>query len=120
MNYLKKVGKLLFIFGFCCIIVLTIPINSTLALQDRWQEVASNDDGKQFLDTESIKYKKGLLIINTKYEEFDFQNQKLKNTNSYILEIDCDKRLFKKQGKEWQSSIGDKLITQTIINSCRY
>ena len=120
MKYLKEVLKLLYILSFVLLILIypTHPI--LLAEPIRWTEVSSNSDGIQFIDTESIKYKKGILSIMTKYTEVSGENHEVINSSSYEMEIDCERRLFKKEsGKNWELPSG-KLMKQLLIKSCTY
>ena len=83
----------------------------------------------QYIDSSSIKYNnEGLLSVVTKYSETNAEDQEIINTNSYLMAIDCENRLFSqlpvngdpKQVKNWIKPIEDKLIKTTIINSCSY
>ena len=94
-----------------------------------WIEVANVNNEIQFIDSKSIKYNnQGLLSVITKYAETNPEDQQLINSNSYLLAIDCENRLFSKlpvngepkQVKNWIKPIDDKLIKTTIINTCSY
>ena len=115
-EFLKAMSLLLIITGIC----LHPFNNKILAASENWQKIASDSNGIQFIDTESIKYKGDILSLKTKYESIDPDSKELIYTNGYNLEIDCTKRLFKEEGLKWQSSLGSKLITETIIESCTY
>ena len=99
------------------------------AREINWVEVANVDNEIQFIDTDSIKYNnKGFLSVMTKYSEVNSTDQMIINSNSYLIAIDCENRLFSKipengelnQVKNWTNPINDKLIKKTIINSCSY
>tara|TARA_Y100001968_G_scaffold325188_1_gene366002 strand:+ start:712 stop:1023 length:312 start_codon:yes stop_codon:yes gene_type:complete len=99
------------------------------AKEINWTEVAKTSNEIQFIDTKSIKYnKKGLLSVSTKYSELTSENQKEKNSRSYIMAIDCTNRLFSKlpvngdldHVKSWNNPVSNKLIKVTIINTCSY
>ena len=87
--------------------------------------MASSNNGKQSIDLESIKYdSKGILSLLTKYSKIDEQKQEVINTHLYLMEIDCEQRLFRdvaknginQNGYKLKDSNGDKLIKKTIIN----
>ncbi len=86
-----------------------------------WVEVAKINNQIQSIDVNSIKYNnEGFLSVLMKYSET--------NTNTYLMAIDCENRLFSKlpvngelkQVKKWIKPNDDKLIKTTIINSCFY
>jgi hypothetical protein len=94
-----------------------------------WIEVDKTTNGIQFIDSNSIKYNnRGFLSVLTKYSEINPDDQTIVSTNSYLMAIDCENRLFSKlpvngrldQVKNWDKPINDKLIKKTIINSCSY
>ncbi len=94
-----------------------------------WIEVANTNNEIQFIDANSIKYNnKGFLSVLTKYSQVNPDNNDFINTQSFLLAIDCEKRLFSKlplnselkEVKDWTNPINDKLIKKTIINSCSY
>ena len=92
-----------------------------------WKQVLKTNDEIQFIDIKSIKYNnKGLLTVLTKHSEISPDDQKIKNTNIYIMAIDCENRLYNnlpvngeiKNVKSWDSPLSNKLIKKTIITSC--
>ena len=94
-----------------------------------WVEVANANNEIQFIDVSSIKYiSNDLLSVQTKYSEINTEDQKIINSNSYLLAVDCENRLYSKlpvngdlkQVKDWDKPIDDKLMKKTIINSCSY
>ncbi len=94
-----------------------------------WVEVAKTNDQIQFIDSNSIKYNnRGFLSVIIKYSEINQEDQKFINTNSYLMAIDCENRLFSqlplnadiKQVKNWVNPSNDKLIKRTIMNTCSY
>ena len=124
-NYLEYGFFLFFvsclIFLFCFIKLAAEEIN--------WIEVANINNEIEFIDANSIKYnKKGILSVITKYSETNPVDQNIINTNSYLMAIDCENRLFSKlplngelkQVKEWTEPIDDKLMKKTILNTCLY
>ena len=124
-KYLERGLILCFIL---CIIFLT-GFMKLLADDIDWIEVANVNNEIQFIDSKSIKYNnQGLLSVITKYAETNPEDQQLINSNSYLLAIDCENRLFSKlpvngepkQVKNWIKPIDDKLIKTTIINTCSY
>ena len=94
-----------------------------------WIEVANTGIEIQYIDPNSIKYnKRGFLSVMTKYSEINLEDQNTINTNSYLMAIDCENRLFSKlpvnaelkQVKNWQNPIQDKLTKKMILNICSY
>jgi len=94
-----------------------------------WIEVANTSNELQFIDVNSIKYNnRGFLSVITKYSEINPDDHEIINTNSYLIAVDCENRLFSKlpvngdlnQVKNWDKPLNDKLIKNTIINSCSY
>ena len=119
MKYLHSLFKSFFIINFILLIILC-PLK-TVHSQDswNWQEVASNINEKNYIDINTLKYKKGILYALTKYSQIDNETSKVIDNTLYKIEIDCEKRLFKEQGKKWTKP-NEKLMKQTIINSCIY
>ena len=112
--------------------IRTFPFSSfdkISAEEINWTEVANTTNGIQYIDAKSIKYNnKGMLSVITKYSEFNPENKETINTTLYLMAIDCENRLFSKlplngqlnQVKNWSKPIDDKLIKNTILNSCSY
>ena len=128
MNF-KKYTKYLINFCFISFIIFFYTFNKLSAKEINWIEVAKTNNEIQFIDANSIKYNnKGLLSVITKHADFDPEDQKIINTNSYLMAVDCDSRLFSmipangeiKQVKKWEEPNNDKLIKKTILNSCSY
>ena len=118
---------LMFLLAFC--LVLSPNFIKISAEDVNWTEVANTGNGIQFIDAKSIKYKNNdILYVLSKYSELNPDNQKIINTNTYLMAIDCENRLFSKlpvnsdliKVKKWDAPINDKLIKKTIINSCSY
>ena len=116
---------------FCLIsfLILFSSFNKLSADEINWIDVAKTNNEIQSIDTNSLKYNnKGLLTFITKYVEFNPEDQKIINNNSYLMAVDCENRLFSKlplgseanQVKKWKEPINDKLIKTTILNSCSY
>ena len=115
-----------------CVITTIVFFSSFIKLSAEeidWVEVANTNNEIQLIDINSIKYNNsGFLSVMTKYLEINPEDQKLINTNSYLLAIDCENRLFNqlpvngelKQVKIWMKPENNKLIKTTIINSCSY
>jgi len=94
-----------------------------------WVEVANINNQIQSIDVNSIKYNnEGFLSVLMKYSETNPADQEIENSNTYLMAIDCENRLFSKlpvngelkQVKKWIKPIDDKLMKTTIINSCFY
>ena len=116
-------------FCFISFLILFSCFNKLSADEINWIEVAKTNNEIQSIDTNSLKYNnKGLLTFITKYVEFNPEDQKIINTNSYLMAVDCENRLFSKlpsssdanQVKNWKEPINDKLIKTTILKSCSY
>ena len=94
-----------------------------------WLEVSRTNNELLSINPNSIKYNnKGFLSVIAKYSEIDPIDQNVINKESFLMAIDCEKRLFSKfpenadlkQVKNWDKPINNKLIKKTIINSCSY
>ena len=129
MKHLKKLIQLAFNLSLIFFLILLSSLNQVFAYEINWTEVANTNNETQFIDTNSIKYyNNNLLSVLTKYSEINPDDNKILNTQSYLLAIDCEKRLFSKlptngelkQIKKWDQPINNKLIKKTIINSCAY
>ena len=124
-NYIKQ------LLSFSFAIVLTVFSFSLMlsAKEIKWLEVSKANNEVIFIDPSSINYdNRGFLSIITKQSEIDPEDQEILNTDSYLMAIDCDNRLYSrlpitgdiKQVKNWETPLNDKLIKKTIINSCSY
>ena len=124
-NYIKQ------LLSFSFAIVLTVFSFSLMlsAKEIKWLEVSKTNNEVIFIDPSSINYdNRGFLSIMTKQSEIDPEDQEILNTDSYLMAIDCDNRLYSrlpvtgdiKQVKNWKTALNDKLIKKTIINSCSY
>tara|TARA_Y100001968_G_C19319036_1_gene698228 strand:- start:293 stop:682 length:390 start_codon:yes stop_codon:yes gene_type:complete len=124
-NYMKKV-LILFFISFLIFLNGFIKLSAD---EINWVEVAKSNNQIQLIDPNSIKYNnEGFLSVITKFSEVNPDDQKIINTDSYLIAIDCENRLFSKlpinaelrQVKNWLKPINNKLIKKTIINSCSY
>tara|TARA_Y100001968_G_scaffold254784_1_gene240773 strand:+ start:552 stop:941 length:390 start_codon:yes stop_codon:yes gene_type:complete len=124
-NYLKQ----LLSFSFSIVLlVLSFPL--MLSAHDiKWLEVSKTNNEVIFIEPSSINYdNRGFLSVITKQSEIDPEDQKIINTDSYLMTIDCENRLYSKlpvtgdtkQVKNWETPLNDKLIKKLIINSCSY
>ena len=128
MNLRKYIKNILIYFFVSFLIFFSGVINLSAEGID-WVEVAKTNSQIQFIDSNSIKYNnRGFLSVIIKYSEINQDDQQIINTNSYLMAIDCENRLFSKlpvngeikQVKNWENPINDKLIKKTIMNSCSY
>ncbi len=129
MRFYRKYIKQVLIV---CILSFMIFFSSDIKLfaeEINWIQVDKTNIGIQFIDPNSIKYNnKGFLSVLTKYSEISPDNQAVIATNSYLMAVDCENRLFSKlpvngdlkQVKTWEQPTNNKLIKKTIINSCSY
>ena len=117
------------IFCFFSFLIFLLSFSELMSAEIDWLEVDKTINGIQFIDSNSIKYNnRGFLSVLTKYSEINPDDQTIVSTNSYLMAIDCENRLFSKlpvngrldQVKNWDKPIHDKLIKKTIINSCSY
>ena len=124
-NYIKQ------LLSFSFAIVLTVFSFSLMlsAKEIKWLEVSKTNNQVIFIDPSSINYdNRGFLSVITKQSEIDPEDQEILNTDSYLMAIDCENRLYSrlpvtgdiKQVKNWETSLNDMLIKKTIINSCSY
>ncbi len=121
-----KKGLIIFFISF---LTFFSSLTKLTAEEINWKKVASTNNEIQFIDSDSIKYNSsGILSFITKYSEINPDDQKTINTNSYLMAVDCENRLYNKfpvnseikQVKNWKNPINDKLIKKTILNSCSY
>tara|TARA_Y100001968_G_scaffold47980_1_gene38227 strand:- start:615 stop:1004 length:390 start_codon:yes stop_codon:yes gene_type:complete len=119
----------LLILCFSCVLIFLSGFMMLFADEINWVEVAKTNNQIQSIDVNSIKYNnEGFLSVLTKYSETNPADEVIINTNTYLMAIDCDNRLFSKlpvntelkQVNKWNKPIDDKLIKTTIINSCFY
>ena len=117
---------------FLCVFSVLIFLSGFIKLsaeEINWIEVANISNEIQLIDIDSIKYNnKGFLSVVTKYVEINPEDNKIINTNSYLMAIDCENRLYSKlpvntelkQVRNWTNPVNDRLNKTTIINSCSY
>ena len=107
-NYIKQ------LLSFSFAIVLTVFSFSLMlsAEEIKWLEVSKTNNEVIFIDPSSINYdNRGFLSIITKQSEIDPEDQEILNTDSYLMAIDCDNRLYSrlpvtgdiKQVKNWDT-----------------
>ena len=129
MMNLRKHIKKASIFILVLFFVFLPDFVKLSAEEINWIEVAKTENRIQLIDTNSIKYKNiNLLSVLTKYNEINPEDQIIVNSNSYLMAVDCENRLFSKlpingdpnQVKVWNKPTNDKLIKKTIISSCSY
>ena len=124
-NHVKQI----LIFCLFSFLIFFSVFNKLSAAQINWVEVDKTNNGIQFIDSNSIKYNnRGILSVTTKFTEINPSDQTIISTDSYLMAVDCENRLFSKlplngelkQVKSWEKPNNDKLIKKTIINSCSY
>ena len=124
-NYIKQ------LLSYSFAIVLTVFSFSLMlsAKEIKWLEVSKTNNEVIFIEPGSINYdNRGFLSVIARQSEIDPEDQEVLNTDSYLVAIDCDNRLYSqlpvtgdiKQVKNWETPLNDKLIKKTIINSCSY
>ena len=129
MITLQNHVKQIFIFCLLSSLIFLSGFNKLSAAEINWIEVDKTNNGIQFIDSNSIKYNnRGILSVTTKFTEINPSDQTIINTDSYLMAVDCENRLFSKlplnselkQVKNWEKPNNDKLIKKIIINSCSY
>ena len=94
-----------------------------------WVEVSKTNNELLSINPNSIKYNnKGFLSVIAMYSEIDPNDLSVINNQTFLMAIDCEKRLFSKlpvngepnQVKNWINPTNDRLIKKTIVNSCSY
>ena len=124
-NYIKQ----LLSFSFSIVLLVSFVPLILSAQEIEWLEVSKTNNEVIFIEPSSINYdNRGFLSVITKQSEVDPEDQKILNTDSYLMAIDCENRLYNKlpitgdikQVKDWNTPLNDKLIKKTIINSCSY
>ncbi|WP_269625034.1 hypothetical protein [Prochlorococcus marinus] len=114
-----------------CIIFLIFFSSSynLFAEEIEWLEVSKTNNELLSINPDSIKYNNnGFLSVLAKYSEIDPDNESIVNSDSFLMAIDCENRLFSKfpvnsdvkQVKSWETPINNKLIKKSIINSCKF
>ena len=124
-HYIKQ----LLSFSFSIVLIVFFFPLMLSAQEIKWLEVSKTNNEVIFIEPSSINYdNRGFLSVITKQSEVDPEDQKILNTDSYLMAIDCENRLYRKlpitgdikQVKDWNTPLNDKLIKKTIINSCSY
>jgi len=124
-NYILQ-GLLIFCISFLIFFSSSFKV---FADEIEWLEVSKTNNELLFINPNTIKYNnKGFLSVIAKYSEIDPDNQTVINNEPFLMAIDCENRLFSKfpanadlkQVKNWENPISNKLIKNTIINSCSY
>tara|TARA_Y100001968_G_C19390658_1_gene735386 strand:+ start:1232 stop:1573 length:342 start_codon:yes stop_codon:yes gene_type:complete len=99
------------------------------AYQNEWVEVSKTINELMLVDSKSINYdNRGFLSVIIKHSDVSPEDQNIISSDSYLMAIDCDNRLFSKlpvtgdikQVKHWQNPINNKLIKKTIIKTCSF
>ncbi len=128
MTLLRNLIEKGLILSLSCLLIFLTCFSTLLAKEINWIEVANTGTEIQFIDSNSLKYNNnGFLSVLTKSAKMG-PDLDLINTNSYLIAIDCDNRLFSKfpvdgkikNVKNWKNPINNKLIKTTIVNSCAY
>ncbi len=126
---IRKYLKQVLIFCFVFFLIYFFSFNKIFAQEFSWNEVARSSNEIQFIDSHSIQYNnQGVLTFFTRHFEINPVDQNIISTDSYLMAVDCENRLFSrlprngelKQIKTWNKSTNDKFIKTIIINSCSY
>ena len=128
MKLRKYILQLILFLGFFIFIFFS-SFTKIFAEEINWIAVAKTNNEIQFLDSNSIKYNnRGFLTVIIKHSEVNPLDQKVITTNSYLMVVDCENRLYSKlpimgdprQVKIWEEPTNDKLTKKTIISSCNF
>ena len=128
MNTIRKYVHQGLLF-FCIFYLIFFTSSKLFAEEIEWLEVSKTSNELLLINPNSIKYNnKGVLYVVAKQSRINPDDQRDLTTNSYLMAIDCENRLFSKlpvngeikQVKNWENPINDKLIKKTIMNSCSY
>ena len=106
---------------FCIIFSLIYfsPSFRLFAEEIEWLEVSKTNNELLSINPDSIKYNnKGILSVLAIHSEIDPDDQTVLNKDSFLMAIDCEKRLFSKfpvnadfkQVKSWENPVNNKLI----------
>ena len=110
-------------------LIFFISFLNTSAQEINWVKVANVNNEYEFIDINSIKYNNvGILLVKAKYSETTPNYQKDINSQTYLMAIDCNNRLYSNlpidseinKVKEWKRPTNNKLIKTSIINICSY
>ncbi len=121
--------KQVFLVCFVSFLIFFFSFIKLYAEELLWIEVDRTSNGIQFIDPNSIKYNnRGFLSVITKYSEINPDDQTIISSNSSLIAVDCENRLFSKlpvngelkKVKNWEEPTNNKLIKKIIINSCSY
>ena len=92
-----------------------------------WHEVASSDDGRQWLDGGSLRRsREGNVSVLTRFQAPTTEEKPRPSNDLYVMELDCDQALFRDTsinglpqfGAQWQPTAGDNLITRVVTEVC--
>ena len=119
------------IFLLVCIFFLVFfsSILHVYAEEIEWFEVSRSNSELLSINSNSIKYhNNGFLSVMAKHTEMDPHDKTKLNDDTFLMAIDCDKRLFSKfpikatlkQVKIWENPVNNKLVKETIIKSCSF
>ena len=123
-NFIKNI----FLFFLVITLGLTNPTYKANSIENvEWLLLKENKDGKEWLDTGSIKkYKNNEISVLTKYYENPSSSKKKGETNLYVMRINCSSREYKdisvnglpNYRAKWKISNNDELIDVVIDKSC--
>tara|TARA_B100000212_G_scaffold329934_1_gene295711 strand:+ start:519 stop:911 length:393 start_codon:yes stop_codon:yes gene_type:complete len=123
-NFIKNI----FLFFLVITLGLTNPTYKVNSIENvEWLLIKENKDGKEWLDTGSIKnYKNNEISVLTKYYENPSSSKKKGETNLYVMRINCSSREYKdisvnglpNYRAKWKISNNDELIDVVIDKSC--
>ncbi len=108
-------------------IVLVKPI-LTLGIENNWEEVKPSIEGRQWIDTTSIREDRlKQKTLQTNYMDINsFGNSK--KIETFEMEVDCKGKTYrdittngiKNKNAQWQLSNGDTLIQNVIQRVCSH
>ena len=103
--------------------------NASLAIagQVEWIEVPQSIEGRQWWDSGSLRQTKdGFRSVLTRFSAENLNEEDSKVTRLYVMEIECDQRLFRdvsinglpRLNPKWENSGDDSLINSVIDEVC--
>ena len=117
-NLTRKFKRYFLIFFFCLYFLFTSE--AALSIESsNWIKVAANDDEVQFIDINSLKYKKGIMSVLTKNIQINPETNESLSSKFSEIQVKCSNRLIKSDNGKWKEPQG-VLMKNTIINSCTY
>ncbi len=114
------------LIGLALFIVIFIRYPS-MAISYEWHEFYSSNEGRQWLDKDSLVIKRdGTRSVITRFTPSKQKDDNSPKSFIFTMDINCEERIYRdtsingvpnKQSK-WESSNDDKLIEQVMSETC--